>query len=642
MSNEEFVLKLSELKAKENKNIFEKNVLGISSYSASMAKALLEINTIKKYSLDKSEDCFSINILSKNTKIYKDPKSEVLKAIKDFENSYYFYPALFIYGLGNGAFIKALLENTEHKTIIVFEPEIEILYLILTVLDFSKELEKHSLFLIESSSIKDTQFKFLTQLDGVMQSAKIYNLYINTTFYDNFSDDILRINNNFSTIFIQNMRENGNDATDTIIGINQTLEHIPAMLEGIALKSILEQRKNKVNTAIVVSTGPSLNKQLGLLKKIEDKATIICADSSYTILKKYNINPDFVVSIERIALTSEFFNSPVSNFDDNIIFICATLTHENTITYLKDRNYALVFRPIVFEKGFDDSDFGYIGSGQSCAHLAYELAERLGYKRIAFIGQDLAFSQDNKSHSVDNDIIYSAESINDIETAPAYGGKGEVVSRVVWNVFRRQFEALFALREDKSIEILNCTEGGARIASSTELPFSKLVKIIENETKPSFKIPKPLSKEIVDKKLQNYRLHIGEILSFSKKLQSSCESVFIELTKHLEKIEKSIATKSEKQEEYDDLKLALKQIKNIEDELKNDIFDNTFYGILAGMLLNAQMDFTKINVRICKNDFEERTKLLELAVKKREWVFNLAGTLSVTSQNIIKSSKAWI
>ncbi|SUW79012.1 Motility accessory factor [Campylobacter coli] len=49
------------------------------------------------------------------------------------------------------------------------------------------------------------------------------------------------------------------------------------MLESIPFQRILSQRKNKFDNAIVVSAGPSLAKQLPLLKACQDKAVIFCA-----------------------------------------------------------------------------------------------------------------------------------------------------------------------------------------------------------------------------------------------------------------------------------------------------------------------------------------------------------------------------
>ncbi|EOH2355851.1 6-hydroxymethylpterin diphosphokinase MptE-like protein, partial [Campylobacter jejuni] len=105
----------------------------------------------------------------------------------------------------------------------------------------------------------------------------------------------------------------GNDSKDVLQGIEQLIYNLPKMITHTAYQDLLKKRENLSDTAIIVSTGPSLTKQLPILKKYANKATIISADSSYPILAKHDIKPDYVVSLERILLTSEFFNN---NFGD--------------------------------------------------------------------------------------------------------------------------------------------------------------------------------------------------------------------------------------------------------------------------------------------------------------------------------------
>ncbi|EAI2146519.1 motility associated factor glycosyltransferase family protein [Campylobacter lari] len=84
----------------------------------------------------------------------------------------------------------------------------------------------------------------------------------------------------------------------------------------------------KANTAIIVSTGSSLIKQLHLLKQYTNYPSIFCADSAYPILAKYNIKPDYVLSLERVVETSEFFNSDFGEFNKDIVFILANVVHK--------------------------------------------------------------------------------------------------------------------------------------------------------------------------------------------------------------------------------------------------------------------------------------------------------------------------
>ncbi|MFK0513405.1 motility associated factor glycosyltransferase family protein, partial [Campylobacter jejuni] len=223
------------------------------------------------------------------------------------------------------------------------------------------------------------------------------------------------------------------------------------------------------------STGPSLTKQLPLLKKYANKATIFCADSSYPILAKHGIKPDYVLSLERIPLTSEFFNNDFGEFDKDVLFVCISWIYPQTIKYLQKNNRAFILtsRPSSFIENINLCTYGYVGYGPSVAHMAYEFATHLNYKNIIFIGQDLAYAKDGFSHTKDYKNLDKHEGHFRRDKGKfqclAYGGNGKVESSEIWTMFR------FSLQNTISKNIVsttyNCTEGGARIEGTIEKPF---------------------------------------------------------------------------------------------------------------------------------------------------------------------------
>ena len=68
---------------------------------------------------------------------------------------------MFFYGLGNGVLYKALLKNETHKKIAVIEPEIDIIYATLNVVDLSSELLSQRLVLFYSEFASYAQFYIL-------------------------------------------------------------------------------------------------------------------------------------------------------------------------------------------------------------------------------------------------------------------------------------------------------------------------------------------------------------------------------------------------------------------------------------------------------------------------------------------------
>ncbi|EKD8629454.1 motility associated factor glycosyltransferase family protein, partial [Campylobacter jejuni] len=290
--------------------------------------------------------------------------------------------------------------------------------------------------------------------------------------------DVLGLNKKLAETFKNIILRNGNDPLDALQGIEQFAYNLPSMITHPSYKELLSKRKGISDTAIIVSTGPSLTKQLPLLKKYASKATIFCADSSYPILAKHGIKPDYVLSLERIPLTSEFFNNDFGEFDKNVLFVCISWVYPQTIKYLQKNNRAFILtsRPSSFIKNINLYPYGYVGYGPSVAHMAYEFATHLSHKNIIFIGQDLAYAKDGFSHTKDYKNLDKHEGHFQRDKGKfqclAYGGNGKVESSRIWTMFRLIFENdINYFQKLFNITTYNCTEGGARIEGTIEKPF---------------------------------------------------------------------------------------------------------------------------------------------------------------------------
>ncbi|EGT6127399.1 motility associated factor glycosyltransferase family protein, partial [Campylobacter coli] len=292
-------------------------------------------------------------------------------------------------------------------------------------------------------------------------------------YYERFHEDILGLNKKLAENFKNSIVSHGNDPKDALQGIEQFVYNLPQMITHPSYKELLSKRKGISDTAIIVSTGPSLTKQLPLLKKYANKATIFCADSSYPILAKHGIKPDYVLSLERIPLTSEFFNNDFGEFDKDIVFVCAGVVHPKTIEYLKNKTFIITQKVLAFPYYINLKDFSYAAVGFSVAHTLSYLATYLSHKNIIFIGQDLAYAENGNSHPDDyqNSANYESQMYEHILTT-AYGGNGKVETHSIWLLFKNWFEnEMIPNTRKMGITTYNCTEGGARIEGTIEKPF---------------------------------------------------------------------------------------------------------------------------------------------------------------------------
>ncbi|EAJ3211764.1 motility associated factor glycosyltransferase family protein [Campylobacter jejuni] len=464
------------------KELFNKNIEALSNIL--LKESLKEIKS-SKFELILGKDNLDINLKDTSIKnngggysenlLYQDPIKELQTMLNTYNDKYLLYPVLYFYGFGNGILFKALLQNKNHQHIVVFEKDIEIIWIMFHILDFSNELQSARLMILQTSSLDIEFFSNFCSSKPFFQFSRIYFLELMSHYYERFHEDILGLNKKLAENFKNSIVSHGNDPLDALQGIEQFVYNLPSMITHPSYKELLSKRKNLSDTAIIVSTGPSLTKQLPLLKKYASKATIFCADSSYPILAKHGIKPDYVCMLERTEITAEFFNNDFWEFDKDIVFIVKSVTHPHTIKYLQKNNRAfiLVSTYASFIQYLKLDYFGYFNMGFSVAHMACYLSLHLNHKNIIFIGQDLAYAENGNSHPDDyqNSANYESQMYEHILTE-AYGGKGEVKTHHVWLMFKQNLEQdIEKIQKYLDTKVYNCTEGGARIKGAIEKPF---------------------------------------------------------------------------------------------------------------------------------------------------------------------------
>ncbi|EAI8513436.1 motility associated factor glycosyltransferase family protein [Campylobacter coli] len=459
------------------KELFNKNIEALSNIL--LKESLKEIKS-SKFELVLGKDNLDINLkdTSDNTFLYENVIDEFNSMLNTYNDKYLLYPVLYFYGFGNGILFKALLQNKNHQHIVVFEKDIEIIWIMFHILDFSNELQSARLMVLQTSSLDIEFFSNFCSSKPFFQFSRIYFLELMSHYYERFHEDILGLNKKLAENFKNSIVSYGNDPLDALQGIEQFVYNLPQMITHPSYKELLSKRKGVSDTAIIVSTGPSLTKQLPLLKKYASKATIFCADSSYPILAKHDIKPDYVCMLERDEIVAECFNNDFGEFDKDIVFIVKSVTHPHTIKYLQKNNRAfiLVSTYASFIQYLKLDYFGYFNMGFSVAHMNFLLTIHLKYKNIILIGQDLAYAKDGQTHSQGfiHANLHNGDYERDLDkfSTTAYGGNGKVQSSEIWTLFRHNFEKdIVNIKMNYHITTYNCTEGGARIEGTIEKPF---------------------------------------------------------------------------------------------------------------------------------------------------------------------------
>ncbi|ECP8945605.1 motility associated factor glycosyltransferase family protein, partial [Campylobacter jejuni] len=504
----------------------------------------IQNKTCSRFNIDEN-----LNIYDKthNVFMYENLEEEINFFYQSILEKTPRYPFACIYGIGNALLIKNLAKHYKH--LFIFESEIELFILALSVIDLSEELCSGKIYLVDIEEERvDIQLLILFDMKDISEYLSLYEMFVNNVYYKKFYEDIWHKADELCEknikVVIRNLGSNSDLSFECY---SHLLQNIPSMLESIPFQRILSERKNKFENAIVVSAGPSLAKQLPLLKAYQDKAVIFCADGALSMLEKEGIVPDYVTNLDFTDLAMKFFQNKENKTSLNILS-CAT--HPNLVHFLDNKSVILRDDPLY--QRFNLNDFGYIDTGTHVSHFSYTLALALGFKNIIIIGQDLAFDEEGNSHSKGFDFgeKFSGEENIDKLKVPAYAGKGEVLTHITWNDYRIKLEYLFACNDQKA-KFYNATEGGARINFTEELSFKECCEKLLTKFKPKFDIPKSLTKNRSDKLLikfkekiqkdqENAKGFLDDALALKQILENILSKDFLLPLEFLEKVYQNI------------------------------------------------------------------------------------------------------
>jgi hypothetical protein len=610
--------------------MFENNLKALFLVSPQLASKLFAMTKTERFEVFISDkDNANINLYDKelDKPLYTHiPLEENISLYNSFKEKYYRYPFLFLYGLGNGVFAKMLVSNTALKTLFIFEPNIEILYIVFHLIDFSEEIKSQKIRFSLVSDISHNDILFMLQNPDVKAFLKTFTLHNESDYYiQNYSDSIIELNRIIAQQIENVILFEGNDAKDSIIGLDHHLQHISAIVESYPYKQIMDNKPSK--HAVIVSTGPSLHKQLPLLKKYKDKLTILCIDASLPILQKEQIAPDFVFSLERVEATAKFFKDLDKELLKDTMFIVTSITHPRTLSYLRGMKISMTMRPFSYTKMFKLSNWAYIGLGMSAANMAFEFAYVARFDTITFIGQDLSFGKDGTTHS--KGALYGENETQYKHNDTIKGWYGdEVRTSRVWKMFLRFFKRDIPDVVAQGIDVYNCTEGGAYIDGAEHIPFAEFLdKVSDNPDKKILSDLEYMSESKKQHLMKRSKKYICLLSTHLKKVKEEVEGAFLQIMETIDYLETINKENRLTELEMEPLLKSVDKIDAIKDIYEQDKYINKMRNITSPFIVNAELELAKIVVMKSDTDIEKQVKVIEWIYAHKSWLFFLAGTL---------------
>lgn len=375
----------------KNNPILDKNLSFISKYNPKLTEKILKIDSLTK------DISFVNTVLGEPNLLYNGEylhnnygaeaeAKEIFEKIKTTE-----FSMNVIYGFGLGYLFQEFAINSK-GLVFVFEPDIEILATTLEVVDFSEELSKKNVFIfndfdeLKKCYLENFIFKSDTSITFLPSYKKI------------FEKDLLEFAQRLNLVMGSAIIDNNYIKNKLIPAVKSVCNNIDCLVKEPTLGVFNDIYKDK--TALVISAGPSLDKNLETIKKYRDKVVIFSVGQALRTLLHNDITPDFVGLVETSSQMSQLENLDTSNIN----LILEPLTY-NGLHKSKFKN--IISYPSktsipnnIWTKIANIDNSKYISSGTVSYMMLYS-AYLLGFKDLILVGQDLAFL-DGKCYTKDS------------------------------------------------------------------------------------------------------------------------------------------------------------------------------------------------------------------------------------------------
>ena len=339
--------------------------------------------------------------------------------------------------------------------------------------------------------------------------------------------------------------------------LTQGVCNLPVIAKQPSFRHLLEKMSEL--PLVIISPGPSLEKNVKELRHLKGKAILLAPAQSVIVLQKNNITPDIVMIADPADLLYLVEDYDMTN-------VAAVLTGVSCHPDFFNRHNEKIISFNVnggidtwISEIFDDTvSEGACGSVSSMAFL---LGTMMRCNPIILVGQDLSFSGqrqyaesavdgqmsvliDNKSNSFSYTNVHNGLAkmladqmgeacIGKIITLPGYYG-GTVQTKGDYAMFHAEFERIAKtnLNFSTPTRLLNCTEGGAYIEGFEHIPLTQAINEVEQNSIHQLDIPtmfrkvfSEIDRETRYNKLQKALKNIISALSDTITIAKSCHQI---------------------------------------------------------------------------------------------------------------------
>ena len=350
--------------------------------------------------------------------------------------------------------------------------------------------------------------------------------------------------------------------TSAVLG-NAWMTQGLANLQSVALSTNMAALKVQLKgyPIVIISPGPSLDKNIHLLKALKGRAILMAAAQCARALQAAEVVPDFVVVADPNNLVYFLDGVDTSKIDALIVGVSShpdfyKLAFKNIITFNANAKIDAWISDIF-------GDTLPISAAGSVSIDCFFFAKYLECSHIIMVGLDLAlsggkaysnYSANNEAsvivNEIDNTLTFSnvtanmeriflakgsssEDAVETLLTLPGYYG-GTVQTRPNYYLFHREFVELAKQEAGQTplIPLINSTEGGAFIEGFRHISLETAIeeflpKTVVNFSEKIENAARSMDKELRNDQYQKAKSHLVKSIENSLSLVTQCKALTI-------------------------------------------------------------------------------------------------------------------
>lgn len=372
-------------------------------------------------------------------------------------------------GMADMVFLREVLENTDDTThIIVYEPSLQIFLEMLHKVDIRDIFEKRALGLVVEGLNRE-------EAEGILNSCVTPGNYTalkqwtSLSYREFFPQQVLKFLTEVERRVTAVVAGRNTDIRYAGVKAGNIFHNLKYLCDGYITTQLCQVVPRDI-PGILVSAGPSLNKNIQELKRAKNRAFIVAVDTAVKPLVKAGILPDLYMIVDG--------KKPLDLLDfeeARRIPMCPSITSASDIleqhTGMKFfyREGVMLSFNVMIMNGIPIQS---VSCGGSVACSGFSLLYKMGFQRIILVGQDLALTG-NKSHA-DGTFREKMEELDTSRCMKVPGNyEKEVPTRMDFKLYLDWFN--YYIKGCQGVHVINATEGGARIENTEVMTLGEAI-----------------------------------------------------------------------------------------------------------------------------------------------------------------------